>query len=403
MASNKILTSDVITREGLRILHEQLNFLTNVTTGYDASFSGTGAKIGNAIRIRKPAQYTVRKGATLAVQDHVEEETLLTLNIRRGVDIEFSSEELTLDLDDFSERVLKPAMSKLAASIQSELLEKAVLGTGSTVLRSGGAVAYKDFLKAQALLDNQNASRENRVAIVEPMTNAEIVDALKGLFQDSTEVAKQYREGIIGKTAGAIWYQNNSLPSLTLPTDVAGTIDALGTARADGFYDTIDLAGFGNVETIAAGTAFTVAGVNAVQPETKKDLGYAYTFIVQEDAKTSAAGAVTVKVLPFKFVSGDAQNNVTALPAGTAVVTLVGASAATYAQNLVYSKDAYVFGSADLVLPGGVDAASRANFEGLSLRMVRAYDNSTDVFATRFDILCGFATVRPELAAKVLA
>jgi len=404
--ANKNLTSDVITREALRVLHEKLNFLTKINTAYDSEFAQSGAKIGDTVRIRKPAQFNVRDGATMSTQDFKEEQTSLKLDIRKGVDVTFNSSELTLELDDFSKRVLDPAMSRLAAELQTVIIERARAAVGSVVLKAGATVAFKDFLIGQAKLDGQAAPRDNqRSILVDPMTNVEIVDQLKGLYQDSSEIAKQYREGIIAVGGGASWYSNSNLPSLVIPADIAGSqVTAVGAADADyGYRTTISVNGLTDGHVIAKGTALTVAGVYAVQPETKRALPYLKTFVVQADVTVAGGGLATLSVLPFCFAAGNPRNNVSALPAAGNAIVVLGTANTTYGTNLVFHKDAFTFATADLVLPGGVDMASRATFDGLSLRMIRQYQASDDTFPVRFDILGAFGSLRPELACAILA
>src|SRR5690349_1473272 len=109
--ANSLLTPTAVTREALRILHQKLNFVGTVNRQYDDSFAQSGAKIGDTLKIRLPNQYTVRTGATLSAQDTTESSVSLQIATQKGVDVNFSSVELTLPLDDFSKRILDPAMS----------------------------------------------------------------------------------------------------------------------------------------------------------------------------------------------------------------------------------------------------------------------------------------------------
>jgi hypothetical protein len=74
----------------------------------------------------------------------------------------------------------------------------------------------------------------------------------------------------------------------------------------------------------------------------------------------------------------------------------------SYAQNLAYHADAFTLGTADLEIPQGVDFAARESYDGISMRIVRAYDVSSDNFICRIDVLGGWATLRPELACRIL-
>lgn len=402
--ANRILTPDMITREAIRLLHQKCNFLGTVNRQYDSSFAQNGAKIGSSLRIRKPARYTVRSGAALSVQDHVEENLTLTVDKQLGVDTSFSSEELTMDLDDFSTRVLEPKMADLASAIEEALLAKAQTAVGTVI----DGVTFKDFNLARAYLTNQACPQDNmRTALVDPLTSADLVDSLKGLSQDSTSVAKQYKEGILARTAGFDWYENSRIPTVTLPADIAGwAVTSIGAADAvTGLSNTIAIDGATAGQVIAAGTAFTVAGVNAIHPQTKKTYSYAYTFVVQSDVTVGVGGVATLTVHPFGAVAAaGARANVSAAPgAADAITVLGGVGGAVVAQNLAYHKDFFTVAFADLILPKGTDMASRQQYDGISMRMIRDYDISTDVFAVRFDVLFGSQGLRPEYGAKLLS
>ena len=120
--SNSLLTPTAVTREALRILHQKLNFVGNINRTYDDSFAQSSAKIGDSLKIRLPNEYTVRTGANLSTQATTETSTTLQVATQKGVDVSFSSAELTLSLDDFSSRILEPAMSVLAANIEADAL-----------------------------------------------------------------------------------------------------------------------------------------------------------------------------------------------------------------------------------------------------------------------------------------
>jgi hypothetical protein len=92
---------------------------------------------------------------------------------------------------------------------------------------------------------------------------------------------------------------------------------------------------------------------------------------------------------------------VDSFPQNSAVVTFVGAASTSYPQNLAYHKDAISFATADLLLPQGVDMASRQVHNGISLRIVRQYDINNDRMPCRIDVLYGYGVIRPQLATRV--
>ena len=244
--SNTILTPVQITRKGLAILHQKLNFVGSVNRQYDDSFAKSGAKIGDSLKIRLPNQYTVRTGANLSTQDTTETITTLQVATQKGVDITFSSSELTLSLDDFADRILQPAMSVLAANIEADALSMA-LDVYNAVNNVGSAITFNKALAARKIMVDNLAPGNDRTLLLNTQDNLDMVDGLKGLFQDSTEISKQYREGIVGRTAGfGTIYENTLLGSQTTGTaasattyTVNGAVTTNGAAadRCRGCYD----------------------------------------------------------------------------------------------------------------------------------------------------------------------
>ena len=389
---NTLLTPTMITREALRVLHQKLNFVGNINRQYDDRFAKSGAKIGDTLSIRKPAQYTVRTGTAISTQDHVETGVPLAVQTQKGVDVSFTSAELTMSLDDFSNRVVEPAMSVLAANIESDALSmyKEVYNQTNNV---GSAATFAKLMAGRKQLNDNLAPMDaNRCVNLNTQDNVDLVDALKGLFQDSDAIKKQYKEGMMGRTAGFDFYENTLMPSHTTGTD-DGTGDYLvNGASQTGATLTVDT----GTGTLLQGDIITITGVNRVHPESKAYTGVLQQFVVTAD---SGASATSLAISPSITTSG-AQQHVSASPADNAVVTKVGGASATHGISLGYHKDAFTFATADLVLPGGVDMAAREVMDGISMRMVRQYDVSTDAFPVRFDVLYGYKAIRPELAVR---
>ena len=404
--ANSNLTPDMITREALRILHQKLNFCGNIVREYDSSFASEGGKIGNTLRIRMPLQYATGTGATIATgtgADSIGTQTTLTVNTQRHVPMRFTSEELTMDIEDFSMRHIEPAMSILAAKIEYDGLSTAYKYVGNHV-DAGTAVDFAEVMTARARLVETLAPMNDRVAIMDPQGMVDLVNANKSLFQDSKEVSRQYKEGMMGRFGGFDFYENSLMPSHT--TGAAGgtnTYDIAGANQnvtpsssvTDLTSQTLDI----DVGTavIAAGDIITIAGVNAVHPESKADLGYLKEFSVV----AGGTGTTTITVAPA-IVSAGPYKNVSAAPADNAVVTVNGAASTAYKQSLLFQKGFMCMGTADLVLPKGTDMASRQQYDGISMRLVRDYAVVKDTMYTRLDVLYGFKVLRPDLAVRIL-
>jgi len=402
--SNTNLTIDQITREGLRILVNNLGFARNTNKEYDDSFANDGAKIGDTLRIRKPARYTIRTGAALDVQDHTETKVDLQLSTQAGVDVNFTSKELTLDISDFSDRVLKPAMATIANKIDLDglALYKDVYSSVG-VLGTPPADAPV-LLSANQKMDEMASPRDGeRCLAIDPAGNAALVNGLKGLFHSSGKIDAQYRKGMMGMdTLGykEIYMDQNvnvhttgdqgdltcQVNDTVSEGDSTISIDTIGSAVANA--------------SVKKGDTFTIAGVYAVNPQNRATTGSLQQFVVTAD-KTGTTTAITDIAVSPAFKSTGSFQTIDALPLDDAVVTFYAISLSQSPQNIAYHRDAFTLGSADLILPKGVDFASRQVHEGLSMRIVRDYDINNDALPCRIDVLYGWKTLYPELACRI--
>lgn len=390
---NTILTPTAVTREALRILHQKLNFVGNVTRDYDDSYAKSGAKIGDSLKIRLPNQYTVRSGATLSAQDTTEQSVTLQVSNQKGVDVNFSSAELTLSLDDFSKRILDPAMSVLAANIEADALNM-YKDVYQSIWNGGSAATYNKALDARVLLQRALAPPSDRTMLLDPAAMADVVKDTKTLFQDDASIAKQFREGMVGRAAGFDWGENTLLPSHTRGAADGAYVVNTSTGITSGTATITVATGTGAANV---GDVFTVAGVFSVHPETKASTGQLQQFVVTA-AHPGGAGAISVSPTP---ITSGALQNITIVGAGAGKAVVWGGTASTAVQTgLAFQKGAFAFATADLVLPDGVDFAAREVYDGISLRIVRAYDINNDKFPCRIDVLYGYKTLRAQLAAR---
>jgi hypothetical protein len=397
--SNTILTPTAVTREALRILHQKLNFIGSINRQYDSSFAKDGAKIGTDLKIRLPNEYTVRTGANLSTQATSEISTTLSVATQKGVDTTFSTSELTLSLQDFSERILEPAMTVLAANIEADALNM-VKDVYQAVNNIGSAITLNKVLTARKLLTDALAPQSSRSLLLNTQDNLDLVDGLKGLFQDSSTIAKQYREGMVGSTAGfGDIYENTLLASQTTGTALSATTYTVNGAVTTNGSTTVTVAV--GATTFKQGDVFTVAGCNRVHPETKVDTGVLQQFVVTADY---VGGAGNLSFAPAIYTSGGRQN-VTAggMPNGNAI-TKVGGASAVYKPSLAYHKDAFTFVTADLEDVSKYGAwGAREVMDGVSMRIARQYAIGTDTIPCRIDVLYGYKTIRAQLAARILS
>jgi hypothetical protein len=399
--SNSILTIDMITRKALEILENNLVLTRNVNRAYDDSFAVEGAKIGSTLRIRLPDRALVTDGAALQVQDDNEQFTTLTVSNQKHIGVNFTTAEMTMQLDDFAERVLKPRISQLASSIDADVansFRNMYQSVGTPGLTPATSLV---LLQAQQKLNEAAAVMSPRYATVNPAANAGLVEGMKGLFNPTDTISKQFKNGMMGM--GVLGFDeinmSQSIKQFTTGSrNATGTVGSTVTAQGS---NTIVLAGVGNALTIKAGDVFTVAGCFSVNPQTRESTGSLQQFVVVADTVSSSGGAATVTVSPAMYTSTQALATIDSFPASGAVTTFIGAASSQYPQNLVYHKDAITFATADLLMPQGVDMASRQVHNGISMRIVRQYDINNDRLPCRIDVLYGYSVIRPQMGVRL--
>jgi len=400
--SNTLLTPDMITDEALVILHNNLAFARNVNRQYDSSFAQTGAKIGDTLRIRLPNRYTVTTGAAMLAQDTIETKVSLTVSTQKHVAMNFTSKELTLSIQDFSERIIQPAMAVLASAVDQD-----GLALYSNIYNSVGTPGTTPATSLVMLQANQKMNEfatpmDRRNLIVNPAANASLVDGMKGLFNAATPISEQFKRGKLA---------SNVLGYDTIDMDQNVAIHTTGSrSTSDPILvndtvvsgdSTISLDGGTGSATIKVGDVFTIANVYAVNPENYTSTGQLQQFVCTATNTASGGAWTDVAVSPSFITSGPFQT-INALPANDAAVTFMGAASTAYPQNMAYHRDAFTLATADLELPPGNGIfASRRVMDGISMRIWRQGDIFNDQVPCRVDILYGWATLRPTMAARM--
>lgn len=401
--ANSLLTISMITREALRILHNNLTFTKGVNRQYDDKFAQSGAKIGSSLDIRLPNRYVVTDGATLDVQDTDEEVVTLNITTRKHIGVEFTTNDLTLSLDDFGQRILAPQMPRLASAIDADglaLVNEVYNQVGAPGTTPGdGTDPALVYLQAGQKLNEFAAPRDDkRFMCINPAAEAQTVNGLSGLFQAADKISAQYTRGRMGTGLGFEFGMDQNVSNHTNGT-FAGTVLVDDTVVSGD--TTIGLDAFtAAAPVLNKGDIFTIADVNAVNPETGLDTGSLQQFVVTAQI-TGASNEITAVSVSPAFIDSGAKKTITALPANDAAVTFAGAESIVYPLNIAHHRDAFVLGTADLVLPNGTDLAARESYDGISMRVVRDYDIVNDVIVCRVDILYGWLLARPELACRV--
>ena len=400
--ANSLLTIDMITRKSLEILENSLVISRNVNKEYDDSFAVEGAKIGSTLRIRLPDRALVTDGAALQVQDDNEQFTTLAVSTQKHIGINFTSAELTMQLDDFAERVLKPRISQLAASVDNDVAN-AYKSIFSSVGTPGTTPATSLVLLQAGQKLNEYATPMNpRYATVNPAANAGLVEGMKGFFNPTGTISSQFKSGMMGENVLGFDEVNMSQSIVTHTTGSLPTspIVSSSTPPTTQGAATLDITYSSATRTIKQGDIFTIANVYSVNPQTRQSTGSLQQFVVTAD-QTLTSTSATINISPPLYTATNALASVDSFPAASAVITFLGSASTVYPQNLVYHKNAITLATADLLLPQGVDMASRQVHNGISMRIVRQYDINNDRMPCRVDVLYGFSTIRPQMACRI--
>lgn len=395
-----------------KMLADKVQFVKAIDKEDETTFSQNFKSVqpGDTIQITKPARFNIRTGSTFAAQDIVEEKVPLVINNKIGVDVTASSNDIATDfaIKSWAKRVVDPAASRIAQEVERLVLAQAVNATSNLVGTAGTPVnAFLTYMQATQKLDEYLAPMDDtRKVLINPAANTASVDALKGLFQSSEQIAKQYKTGYMGTTAGFDFMRNNLLPAVANGT-ATGAITVTTTSLEGA--TTLALTGTG-VQTILTGQVFTIQNVFAVHPITKVTQTYLAQFVATGNF-TAIAGAytgVTFSVAGESYVRASnvatgavGLQNVNALPQGGATVTLVGSASTSYTQNIAFHPSAMRFCSVPLIMPDDVNFKAQETVDGITVRVIQQYQISDDTLPMRFDILFGAAAVRPEWMVRL--
>jgi len=409
--SNNLLTISKITNEALMVLENELTFTGQVDRNYDDQFAVVGAKIGQTVNVRRPGRFLGAVGPNLVVEDFNETSVPVTLSTQFQVSTQFTTQDLALSLDMFSDRILKPAIATVANKMDRDGLVTAKNNTANIVGTAGTApTGLITYLTAAAYLDSEGAPRDGRRSCtIEPFTSSTIVDSLKGLFVPTESISSQYTKGLMGRDSGGMnWYMDQNVVSQTFGSYSSATLSC-NVTTATGFLTSgwayssnITIGATSAAATLNQGDTFTIAGVYAVNPQNRQSYGKLRNFVVQSTTAIGSGGTATVTVVPAVITAGQFQN-VSVTTTGSQTVTPFNNTGVTSPQNILMHRNAFTLACADLELPEGVHFAGRASDKelGLSIRVVRQYTINNDSIPTRLDVLYGWAPLYPELACRI--
>jgi hypothetical protein len=429
--SSNLLTDQHITQEALMILENELSFTKGVNRQYDKEFKN--AKRGATFYARKPPQYTVRDGQAVVIQDTVQTQVPVTLAHQFGVDVEFYSADLALSVSEFGRDILQPQIVQIANAIDMAGLALAlqvpnVVGTAGTTPGTGATAqaALAVYGSAKAMLDKNAAPRDGRRnMLINEDAEAVTVPNLAGLLSPTKTIGEQYISGTMGKALGFNFSMSQNVNVFTAgPQSGAPTVKTAPTAATQPFGMTLSPASTtftpnpassaqtysvstqgwtASTQIFNGGEVVYFANTYLVNPVSKQNAGKLKGFVVSGPITSDASGNATLTLTEPMIVSG-AYQNVTAVPGVNAAITIGITGGVASPQNLAYHRDAFTLCCVDLPVPGGTHMAARKSDDqlGISMRFVAQYDIRTDLFIGRFDVLCGWAALRPNWAVRLL-
>ncbi len=407
--ANSFLTISLVTYEALRVLYNELTFTRHINRQYDDKFGVAGAKVGATINARKPPRYTVRDAQAVSIQAMVEQPVPVTLNHQLGVDLEASTADYALSIDNFSDRFLKPAAIAIANKIDDLGMSEMTPLVWQNVGTPGTAPTTLDgYLAAKTRLDNSAAPNGGqRKIVVSPAMEQSIVNGLTTVFNPTKEISQQYIEGSMGKAAGFDWYMDQNVYTQTVGTIANAAVTVNGPNQ--GANGSIITASWTAADFLNIGDIVGFDGCFAVNPQNRRSTGQLAEFTVSALATADGAGAMTITFTPAMVVGGQFAN-VSAFPTDAgSVYVYQSATTSTYSaksspQGLAFHPDFCTLACADLpVYEKGVVEGFRvpAPELGLSLRVIKAYNVMTDQLVTRLDILMGWSLLYGELCCRV--
>lgn len=412
--SNTTLTADVVAKEALAILDNELGWLGKIHRAHESEFANNvnGYKVGDTISIRRPADFVIRTGATMNVQDVIEGKTTLTVDQQKGVDFQFSSTDLTLKIEDLSERVIKPAMSVIINDVAKDVLNIAYQGTYNWVGTPSTNTfinSFADFAKLPERMDEMAIPQEDRLCILTPSDYWGFIGSQTSLYV--SDIAREaVRQGNLGMIAGVDTYMSQVAPTHTNGTADNTTPVVKGTAQ-EVTYDTAKNTwtqslltdGWDASATITAGTVFTIDGVYMVNPKTKQSTGILQQFVVTANvtAQSTTTNTTTLTISPPIITSGPHQTVTYSGDMDDNTITVLGSASAAYRQNIGMHKNAMSLAVVPMEMPQAAVNGSRRTRNGLSVRVIPIYDGINDVSKWRLDILYGRKLIDPRLAVRL--
>lgn len=429
MATQSFLTPTIIAKEALRLLKNNLVMGNLVYRGYENEFPGAPKK-GGSVQIRKPNKFQVAKTRIRSTKSITEAYITLQVATQAHVSWNFFTVDLTLTIEEYSERYIRPAAAALANQVDADLcaLYKDV---PNVVWESTGFVTPSTFMvlgKAMQKMDELAIPADERVIVFDPAAHWSFANALSNWnFKEGGEQA--LRKGFLGRVANCEIFMDQNIKVHTVGYWSTATDTAAATTGRLLIHTTADSAAAGGlpyatgarnlsqqqwimVQGIAqssqigllTGDIFTIAGCNAVNPMSGESTGSLRQFVVIADVSKLTTDCTQneamINFYPEMLATGP-YKTVDTIPQLAAKVWVVGDPWCQYPQNLAFHKNAFALVMVPLEKPDGQWAATETE-DGYSIRVVKDYDIDVDSEIIRLDILYGVKSIYPEMAVRIM-
>ena len=374
---NTFITPLVVAKLAIPALLKNWVFAGLVHRDYSKEFK----KVGNSVRIRKPATFTAiefdgdLEGEWQTIQEtyvDVLMDTVLT------VPIEFTQVEQSLDIVNFNLQVVEPAMQALAQKVDEKLaLKYKDIPYYHDITETDQGTILASVLGARKVQNDLKVPFDKpRYAVMSPLTTATLLalDAFRDL--DKVGDTKALKEASIGRRFGYEFFENQNIQTHATHTSI--TDDNAGTAAISlkGVTSML-VSALGADGTIYKGTCFSIDGDNT-------------QYVVTADAAISGNTA-TINFYPALVV---------ATPLGSEVVTFKK-TVTTSKENLMFHRNAFSLVTAPMAPPIGGATGATQTYKGLAINVVYSYQHGKFQNRMTCSILCGFKTLTPELAVRL--
>jgi hypothetical protein len=404
--ANNFKNTSLVTKIAVKEFLNQLVMGQKVDRQLDSQFQ----KVGASIQVRRPVMFESSSGAALGTATDIEERAAtVTLDRREKVHFEIDSQAMTLNVEDMTEKYIRPAMEELAQKVETAIANIYTNIGNFTGTPGTTPTAFLTVASTGGVLSKLGVAMSDRCLFVTADASIALSDGLKGVFPESI-ARKAIEEATVGRYGRFDIFESNSLATHTVGayggTPLVNGASQSVTYAVGGDTNTQSLItdGWTNsvTDVLLAGDVITIAGVNSVNRRTRVNTGSLQTFTVISNVTSGAStGPATLTISPAMIISGPYQT-VTAAPANNAAITVkTGTAGASYPQNLGFHKNAITLAMAPLDLPEDGASASRESFKGVSIRAVRQYDIAADKTIFRFDILFGVKAQNSDFAVRL--